>query len=141
VNTSFKEIENAYALAKKRYADYDVDTDVVMETLSKIPISIHCWQGDNVCGFENNKELTGGGIETTGNYPGKARTAEELRKDLSTAFRRIPGRHRLNLHASYLETNGKKVDRNAIRPEHFSGWIDWDAQYDQSTCICITGTA
>ena len=107
MNTSFKEIENAYPLAKKRYADYDVDTDVVMETLSKIPISIHCLQGDDVCGFENNKGLTGGGIETTGNYPGKARTAEELRKDLCAAFRFIPGHHWLNLHASYMETNGK----------------------------------
>ena len=129
MNTTFKEIENAYALAKKRYADYDVDIDTVMDTLSRIHLSIHCWQGDDVCGFENDNGLSVGGIEATGNYPGKARTAEELRRDLCTAFRLIPGRHRLNLHASYLETHGKKVDRNAIRPEHFSGWIDWAKEH------------
>ncbi len=96
-----------------------------MAQLARIPISLHCWQGDDVGGFENTGEGLSGGIAVTGNYPGKARTPDELRADLDKALSLIPGKHRLNLHAFYGEFGGKKVDRNEIRPEHFKGWIDW----------------
>ncbi|MCC6483596.1 MAG: L-rhamnose isomerase [Armatimonadetes bacterium] len=118
-------IARAYELAKERYAELGVDTDSAMSRLSSIPISLHCWQGDDVGGFENDEGLTGGGIQATGNYPGKARSAEELRSDLDEALRLIPGTHRLNLHSLYAETGGKKVERNELGPEHFSAWIDW----------------
>lgn len=119
------QIERAYGNAKEVYAQYGVDTDAVMERLGRIPVALHCWQGDDVGGFERTDALTGGGIQATGNYPGKARTPDELRMDLEKAFSLIPGRHRLNLHAMYAETDGKKVERNALGPEHFQGWIDW----------------
>ena len=125
MNTSLKEIENAYSLAKKQYVDFDINTDTALDILTKIPISIHCWQGDDVSGFENDRGLTGGGIEATGNYPGKARTAEELRKDLGIALHLIPGRHRLNLHAIYAETGDKHVERDELEPRHFANWIAW----------------
>jgi L-rhamnose isomerase len=114
----------AYELAKDQYAQLGVNTEAAMAALSTIPISLHCWQGDDVTGFESASAL-GGGIAATGNYPGKARTADELRADLDKAFSLIPGLHRLNLHALYAETNGKKVDRDQLAPEHFSRWIDW----------------
>ncbi|MFO0908001.1 MAG: L-rhamnose isomerase [Isosphaeraceae bacterium] len=117
--------ERAYALAKERYAELGVDTDAALATLATIPISLHCWQGDDVGGFENAGMEIGGGLAVTGNYPGKARTAEELRADLDETLALIPGTHRLNLHASYAETGGKKVDRDAVAPEHFQNWIDW----------------
>jgi L-rhamnose isomerase len=117
-------LENAYALAKERYALLGVDTDQALETLAKISISLHCWQGDDVGGFEDPDRGLSGGIMTTGNYPGKARTAAELRQDLDKAYSLIPGDHRLNLHAIYLETD-TKIPRNEIQPEHFSGWVDW----------------
>ena len=94
-------------------------------TLASIPLSLHCWQGDDVGGFENAAGLTGGGIQATGNYPGKARTADELRADYEKAFSLIPGKHRANLHAIYAETGGKKVERDALGPEHFSAWMSW----------------
>lgn len=119
-----KTIEKAYELAKERYAELGVDSDKAMETLSKIAISLHCWQGDDVGGFESGDALSGGGIKATGAYPGKARTADELRADLDKALSLIPGKHRLNLHAMYAETKGK-VDRNELEPEHFAAWIDW----------------
>jgi len=118
-------IHSAYAAAKDRYADLGVDTDSALKRLAAIPISLHCWQGDDVAGFENAGESLGGGLAVTGNYPGKARTPDELRADLNRALALIPGKHRLNLHAFYGEFGSRRVDRNEIRPEHFQGWIDW----------------
>lgn len=124
--TNTKRIEEAHAVAKERYAVLGVDTDRAMEALSRIAISLHCWQGDDVGGFETpDAVLSGGGIQATGNYPGKARTPDELRCDLDKALSLIPGTHRLNLHAIYAETGGKRVERNELEPEHFSRWIDW----------------
>jgi L-rhamnose isomerase len=118
-------IHSAYNLAKERYGAIGVDTEKALAALGKISISLHCWQGDDVGGFENpGGELTGG-IAATGNYPGKARTADELRKDLDVVYGLLPGSHRLNLHAIYAETGGKKVERTDLRPEHFSAWLDW----------------
>jgi L-rhamnose isomerase len=117
-------IERNYLSAKDQYAKLGVNTDQALEALVKIPVSLQCWQGDDVGGFENTGALTGG-IQATGNYPGKARTADELRADVEKALSLIPGTHRLNLHAIYAETGGKKVDRDALLPEHFSRWIDW----------------
>lgn len=118
------QIQTAYALAKERYAALGVDTDAAMTALEKIALSLHCWQGDDVGGFENpGGELTGG-IAATGNYPGKARNADELRRDLDVVYSLLPGAHRLNLHAIYLEAD-TPVERNAIEPRHFSGWVDW----------------
>lgn len=122
---SSNSVAPSYQLAKARYADLGVDTDAVMDQLAQIPISLHCWQGDDVGGFENSGEGLSGGIAVTGNYPGKARTPDELRADLDQALSLIPGKHRLNLHAFYGEFGGKKVDRNEILPEHFRNWIDW----------------
>jgi L-rhamnose isomerase len=122
-------MENAaqgYRIAKERYAEYGVDVDVAMKRLEAIPISLHCWQGDDVGGFESpGAELSGGGIQATGNYPGKARTIFELQSDIEKALSLIPGRHRLNLHACYLDNGGVFVDRNEIEPKHFQSWIDW----------------
>jgi len=118
-------IKSAYAAAKERYAALGVDTDAAIKRLAAIPISLHCWQGDDVGGFENAGEELGGGLAVTGNYPGKARTPEELRADLNQSLALIPGSHRLNLHAFYGEFGGRRVDRNEIRPEHFQGWIEW----------------
>jgi L-rhamnose isomerase len=120
-----KQIQDAYALAKERYAALGVEADKALETLAHIPISLHCWQGDDVGGFEAPGGELGGGLAATGNYPGKARTADELRRDLDKAYSLIPGRHRLNLHAIYAETGGRKVERNELRPEHFAAWVDW----------------
>ncbi len=120
-----QQIEEAYALAKARYADIGVDTDQAMEALKAIPISLHCWQGDDVRGFESPDGELGGGIATTGNYPGRARTPEQLRSDLDKAYGLIPGNHRLNLHALYAETGEQDVPRNELQPEHFANWADW----------------
>jgi L-rhamnose isomerase len=125
VSTNEPAIKAAYAAAKERYAELGVDTDAAIKRLAAIPISLHCWQGDDVGGFENAGEELGGGLAVTGNYPGKARTSEELRADLNQALALIPGSHRLNLHAFYGEFGGRRVDRNEIKPEHFQGWIDW----------------
>ncbi|HVX86904.1 MAG TPA: L-rhamnose isomerase [Phycisphaerae bacterium] len=116
-----------YQHAKEAFGRVGVDTDKAMEALAQIPISLHCWQGDDVGGFENTGAL-GGGLAATGNYPGKARNADELRADLDKAMSLIPGTHRLNLHAIYAEPGaggGKKVERDQLAPEHFSRWIDW----------------
>ncbi len=118
-------IDRAFILAKERYAELGVDVERAMERLSQIPISLHCWQGDDVGGFENTGAQLGGGLAVTGNYPGKARTPDELRSDLDLALSLIPGRHRLNLHASYAETGGQKIERDALEPKHFQRWIDW----------------
>jgi L-rhamnose isomerase len=120
-----KRIETAYAAARERYAELGVDTEAALARLREVPVSLHCWQGDDVGGFENADGELGGGLAATGNYPGKARTPDELRADLEKALSLIPGRHRLNLHAFYAETGGKKVDRDALTVEHFARWIDW----------------
>src|SRR5512140_1450756 len=111
-------IRNAYLLAKERYAALGVDTEKAIAQLGKVAISLHCWQGDDVSGFENPGAELSGGIAATGNYPGKARTAEELRRDLDLVYSLLPGSHRLNLHAIYLEAD-HRVERNAIEPRHF----------------------
>jgi L-rhamnose isomerase len=125
-----KQIQDAYSLARDRYAMIGVDTDRALGTLAAIPISLHCWQGDDVAGFESPDTGLGGGIAVTGNYPGKARNAEELRDDLDKTYSLIPGTHRLNLHAIYAETGGRRVPRNELQPEHFSAWIDWAREKD-----------
>lgn len=121
---STKRTENNYRAAKEYYATIGVDTDAALKKLAAIPISLHCWQGDDVGGFEPNAGGASGGILSTGNYPGRARTPEELRSDIDKAFSLIPGMKRLNLHAIYLDSD-KAVDRNRITPEHFQSWIDW----------------
>lgn len=118
-------IEKTYALAHERYAELGVDTEKALATLAGIAVSLHCWQGDDVGGFENDLGLTDGGIQATGNYPGKARNADELRADVDQALALIPGKHRFNLHAIYAETHGRPVERNALSPEPFATWIDW----------------
>jgi len=119
-------VTQTYQLAKERYASLGVDADAALKELETIPISLHCWQGDDVGGFETvGAQLTSGGIQATGNYPGKARTIAELRGDIEKALSLIPGRHRLNLHACYLDNGGKFVDRDQIEPAHFQSWIDW----------------
>ncbi|MGL6225413.1 MAG: L-rhamnose isomerase [Thermoguttaceae bacterium] len=118
-------VEKAFQLAQERYAQIGVDAEKAMQQLANVKVSLHCWQGDDVGGFESTEGLTGGGILATGNYPGKARTPQELRQDADKAFSLIPGKHRFNLHAIYLEHGGKKVDRDEVGPEHFQGWIDW----------------
>jgi L-rhamnose isomerase len=118
------QVQSAYSIAKERYAALGVDTEAALTRLETIPLSLHCWQGDDVGGFENSSAELTGGLAVTGNYPGKARNADELRRDLDQAYRLVPGKHRLNLHAIYLEAD-KKVERNLIEPAHFSAWVDW----------------
>src|SRR5207253_1248713 len=118
-------IERAYASARERYASVGVSSDEAMESLRQISISLHCWQGDDVGGFENTGADLGGGLAVTGAYPGKARTPDELRADLDVALALIPGTHRLNLHASYAETAGRRVERDELEPAHFRNWIEW----------------
>jgi len=122
--SDLKKVEPAYQLARERYAEIGVDTDKAMDRLSGIPISLHCWQGDDVGGFENPETGLDGGLAVTGNYPGKARTPDQLRTDLEKTLSMIPGKHRLNLHAIYLDTN-RKVERNELEPEHFATWVQW----------------
>ena len=114
-----------YEVARQQYADHGVDTDAALARLGDVAISLHCWQGDDVLGFENVGESLGGGIAATGNYPGRARTPDELRADATKALSLIPGTHRFNLHAFYGEFGGRRVDRDEIAPEHFAGWIAW----------------
>ena len=117
--------ERAYEDARERYAELGVHTETALDRLAAVSISLHCWQGDDVGGFERFGTGLGGGLAATGNYPGKARTPDELRSDAEKALSLIPGRHRFNLHAFYGEFGGRLVDRDQIGPEHFSGWIDW----------------
>ncbi len=114
---------NRYEYAKELYAGLGVDTDEALRKLGSVKISMHCWQGDDVGGFENSGDLSGG-IAATGNYPGKARNFEELTSDIDMALKMIPGSHKLNLHAIYAVTD-HPVDRDALRPEHFSAWVDF----------------
>ena len=114
-----------YRIALEQYARLGVDTEAALSALATIPVSIHCWQGDDVGGFERGNRSLDGGIAVTGSYPGKARSPSELRTDLEKALSLIPGRHRVNLHACYGEFGPNPVDRNAIEPAHFKGWIDW----------------
>lgn len=118
-------VSRTYALAKERYAALGVDAERALKALANVPISLHCWQGDDVGGFEHSRSTLGGGLAVTGQHPGKARTPDELRADLEKALALIPGRHRLALHASYGEFNGKNVDRDEVEPRHFQGWIGW----------------
>jgi L-rhamnose isomerase len=119
-------IERSYLSARDKYAERGVDADKALGRLQAISLSLHCWQGDDVGGFEKHAEgLAGSGLQVTGGTPGKARTVEELRADLEQAFALIPGRHRVNLHAMYGEFGDSPVDRNAIEPEHFRGWTEW----------------
>ena len=119
-------VEKAYQLAKGQYAALGVDTEKTLTELNKIRISLHCWQTDDVGGFEKpGAELGGGGIQVTGNFPGKAKTIEQMRQDLDVVMSLIPGEQRLNLHAIYGEFGGKFVDRDKIEVKHFQGWINW----------------
>ncbi len=118
-------VDQAYRLAKDRYRELGVDADAALAQVGAIPISIHCWQGDDVGGFETGAAELGGGLAATGHHPGKARTPEELRADAAKALSLIPGRHRFSLHACYGEFGGRHVDRDEIGPEHFARWIDW----------------
>lgn len=121
-----KMVEKAYKLAKEQYALLGVDTDLVISEMNNVVISLHCWQTDDVGGFEKaGSTLGGGGIQATGNFPGKSRTIGEMRSDLDKVMSLLPGKQRLNLHAIYGEFDGKNVDRNQIEVKHFQGWIDW----------------
>ncbi len=122
---SAKSIRQAYNLAAARYAELGVDTQEAIQALHNVSISIHCWQGDDIGGFETERKALGGGLSITGNHPGKARNADELRSDLEMALSLIPGSHRINLHAIYGEFGGRKVDRDDIQVKHFQSWIDW----------------
>lgn len=118
-------VKSAYDIAKERYAAVGVDTDAVIEKLGKISLSMHCWQADDVTGFENPDGQLTGGIQATGNYPGKARNIEELRADILKAASLVPGQHRLSLHAIYGDFGGKFVDRDQLEPKHFESWMKW----------------
>ena len=115
----------AYALAREAYAALGTDPEAGLATLARTPISLHCWQGDDVGGFEKTGGALGGGLAVTGNFPGKARTADELRADFDQALALIPGRQRVNLHACYAELGGRKIERDAYTIAQFQGWVDW----------------
>ena len=119
-------IEKSYQLAKEQYAELGIDTGKVLKELDSINISLHCWQTDDVGGFEKEGSvLGGGGIQATGNFPGKAKTIAQMRADLDKVMSLLPGKQRLNLHAIYGEFGGKLIDRDQIEIKHFQGWIDW----------------
>jgi len=119
-------IKKSYQLAKGQYAELGVDTDKVLKQMDDVVISLHCWQTDDVGGFEKEgAELGGGGIQATGNFPGKAKTLDQMRDDLDKVLSLVPGKQRLNLHAIYGEFGGEKIDRNQIEIRHFQGWINW----------------
>ena len=117
-------IKQAYDIAVERYAEFGIDVEKVLEKMQQVEISMHCWQADDVAGFESAGDLTGG-IQATGNYPGKARNMEELRADILKAMSLIPGKHRLNLHENYGDFGGKFVDRDQVEPAHFESWMQW----------------
>ena len=119
------QINQAYEYAKARYADLGIDVEKAVDQLDKISISLHCWQADDVKGFENKEGDLTGGIQATGNYPGSSRSVDELRKDIEEVLTLLPGKHRLNLHAIYGDFGEEFVDRDQIEPKHFQSWIDW----------------
>jgi L-rhamnose isomerase len=135
------QIKQAFEYAKARYADLDIDVEKAIEQLNKLPISLHCWQADDVSGFENGDGELTGGIQATGNYPGKARTMAELRADIEKAMSLIPGEHRVNLHAFYGDFGGETVDRDQIEPKHFQSWINWAKEKGYKldfNCTCFS---
>jgi L-rhamnose isomerase len=125
ISLANKNTHHAFQIACEQYADQGVDVERALRLLPTVPLSLHCWQGDDVGGFENLGGGLGGGIAVTGHYPGKAGLPEELRSDLEKALSLLPGRHRVNLHAMYGEFDGRKVDRDEIEPAHFRHWIEW----------------
>jgi L-rhamnose isomerase len=135
-------IEKSYQLAREEYAGLGVDTDKVLAEMDKINISLHCWQTDDVGGFEKaDSVLGGGGIQATGNFPGKAKNIEQMRADLDKVMSLLPGKQRLNLHAIYGEFGGKLVDRDQIETKHFQGWIDWAKERETGldfNCTCFS---
>jgi L-rhamnose isomerase len=120
-----EKVKKNYEAAVERYAGFGVDVEKALDTLQQIPLSLHCWQTDDVAGFENTGGALTGGIQATGNYPGKARNIAEVRTDIEKTVSLIPGKHRLSLHAIYGDFGGQKVDRDQIEPRHFQSWIDW----------------
>ncbi|MBN2029275.1 L-rhamnose isomerase [bacterium] len=135
-------IKKAYQVAQEEYAEIGVDTDKALKKMDDVIISLHCWQTDDVGGFEKpDAELGGGGIQVTGNYPGKANTIEEMRQDLDKVMSLVPGEQRLSLHAIYGEFDGKLVDRDQIEVKHFQKWIDWAKERDMGldfNCTCFS---
>lgn len=123
-------IQKSYEIAKERYAALGIDTGAALKRLQKIAISIHCWQADDVTGFENLNNIGGGGIQATGNYPGKARNIDELRSDIEKVLTLIAGKHRLNLHETYGEFGDKVIDRDEVEPRHFTSWMQWAKEKD-----------
>lgn len=140
--TNSETVQQAYQLARKQYAALGVDTERALDRLRKFEISLHCWQTDDVGGFETpDATLGGGGIAVTGNYPGKAQTVDEVRQDLEKVMSLLPAKQRLNLHASYGEFGGEFVDRDQIEPSHFQGWINWAAKQEIAldfNCTCFS---
>src|SRR5690625_4919218 len=118
-------VKESYEIAKKKYEKWGINVEEVLEKLKKVPVSVNCRQGDDIGGIEVNQQALSGGIDVTGNYPGKATTPEELRSDLEKALSLIPGKHRVNLHAIYAETDGEVVERDELEPKHFENWVDW----------------
>ena len=123
-------VNKAYAIAKERYAELGVDTEKVLSQMQDFHLSMHCWQADDVKGFEVQAGALSGGIQSTGNYPGAARNIDELRADILKAKSLIPGTHRLNLHEIYGDFKGKVVDRNEVTVDYFQSWIDWAKEND-----------
>lgn len=135
------QISQAYENAKAHYAQLGIDTEKALAALDQLPISLHCWQADDVTGFENPDGQLTGGIQATGNYPGKARTIEELRADIDKAMSLLPGNHRVNIHAFYGDFGGQLVDRDQIEPKHFQSWIDWAKEKNYKldfNCTCFS---
>lgn len=136
-----QQITQAFESAKARYAALGIDVEHAINQLDKLPISLHCWQADDVTGFENGDGELTGGIQATGNYPGKARTIAELRADIDKAMSLIPGEHRVNIHAFYGDFKGESVDRDQIEPKHFQSWIDWAKEKNYKldfNCTCFS---
>ena len=136
-------VQKAYDMARERYLAVGVDTDKALDELQRLSISIHCWQADDVTGFEALENLGGGGIQATGNYPGRARNVDEVRQDIDKVLTLVAGRHRLSLHAIYGEFGGKAVDRDEIEPAHFTGWTQLPelTSSTRNVSICAPGEA